>query len=118
MPLLCRFGAGHYQQVVRPAYLCHQWCHKFIACISFIKSYHTIQTTTIKSLDTRERFLNFIGKFDVPMSEPELTPEEAAALEKKRREREKQRERNRRYWAKKRGDANPGVSAKRQDSET
>lgn len=79
---------------------------------------HKADRSTGERTQEVEIFLNFIGKFDVPMTEPELTPEEAAALEKKRREREKQRERNRRYRAKKRGDANPGVSAKRQNSET
>ena len=79
---------------------------------------HKADRATGERTQEVEIFLNFIGKFDVPLSEPELTPEEAAALEKKRREREKQRERNRRYRAKKRGNATPEVPAKRQDSET
>ena len=42
-----------------------------------------------------EIFLKFIGKFDVPM--PELTPEELAEEERRRRHRAKNREWSRRY---------------------
>ena len=46
-----------------------------------------------------EIFLNFIGKFDVPMPEP--TPEELAKQESDRQKRAQRRERVRRYRAKK-----------------
>lgn len=46
-----------------------------------------------------EIFLKFIGRFDVPASEP--TAEELAELEERRRRREKKREYNRRYMEKK-----------------
>lgn len=42
-------------------------------------------------------YLNFIGKFDVPIIEPELTPEEIAEEEKKRQFKAKRREYERRY---------------------
>lgn len=45
-------------------------------------------------------YLNFIGRFDVPMPEP--TPEELAEEEARRQKREKRREYNRRYMEKKR----------------
>jgi len=55
-----------------------------------------------KSSGEREQavniYLNFIGKFDVPMPEP--TPEEIAAEEKARDERRRRREIQRRYMAK------------------
>ncbi len=44
-------------------------------------------------------YLKFIGKFDIPMSEP--TPEELAEQEKLRRKRERQREYSRRSYEKK-----------------
>ena len=55
-----------------------------------------------KSSGEREQqvdiYLNFIGKFDVPVSEP--TPDEIAAEEKARLKRERHRESQRRYAAK------------------
>ncbi len=45
-------------------------------------------------------YLNFIGKFDVPLPEP--APEELAEAEEARRKREKKREYNQRYMEKKR----------------
>ena len=45
-----------------------------------------------------EIYLNFIGKFDVPLPEP--TPEEIAAMEKARLERARRRENQRRYMQK------------------
>ena len=55
-----------------------------------------------KSSGEREQnvdiYLNFIGKFDVPLPEP--TPEEIEAEEKARLERKRRRDNQRRYMAK------------------
>jgi hypothetical protein len=52
MPFLFALWTGHDQQMICPTNLCHQWCHKFIIPIGFIKLLHSIQPTTGKSLNS------------------------------------------------------------------
>lgn len=40
--LLVSLAGRHYQQMIRPANLCHQWCHKFILTI-LKRNYNRIQ---------------------------------------------------------------------------
>lgn len=51
MPFICRLGARHNKQMVCPADLCHQWCHKFIVLVSLVELLHTIETATIETFD-------------------------------------------------------------------
>lgn len=61
---------------------------------------HEADKSSGERLQQVDIYLNFIGKFDVPITAPELTPEEIAAEEEVRRKREKRREYNKRYNAK------------------
>ena len=56
---------------------------------------HAPDTSTGERVQEIDIYLNFIGKFDVPIPEP--TPEELAEAEKNRLKRQKQREANQRY---------------------
>ena len=37
--------------MVRPADLCHQWCHKFIILISLVELLHTVEAATVEAFD-------------------------------------------------------------------
>ena len=37
--------------MVRPADLCHQWCHKFIVLLSLVKLFHAVETSTIEAFN-------------------------------------------------------------------
>ena len=50
-PFPRRLGAGHDKQMVRPADLCHQWCHKFIVLISLVELFHTVEAATVEAFD-------------------------------------------------------------------
>ena len=56
---------------------------------------HAPDKSTGERVQEIDIYLNFIGKFDVPIPEP--TPEELAEAEKNRLKRQKQREANQRY---------------------
>ena len=56
---------------------------------------HAPDKSTGERIQEIEIYMNFIGKFDVPMPEP--TPEELAEMERVRIKRQKQREANKRY---------------------
>lgn len=55
-------------------------------------------------------YLNFIGKFDVPTQQHELTPEEVAEQERRHRVRMQKREYNRQQYAKRRAQKEAAVS--------
>ena len=63
MPFLCRLGARHNKQMVCPADLCHQWCHKFIVLVSLVELLHTIETATIETFDVGVLLRNVCGNF-------------------------------------------------------
>ena len=46
--LLCRFRTRHNEEMVCPTDLCHQWCHKFIIFVCFIKLPHPIEAAPVK----------------------------------------------------------------------
>ena len=56
-------GAGHNKQVVCPADLCHQWCHKFIVLVSLVELLHTIETATIETFDVGVLLRDVCGNF-------------------------------------------------------
>lgn len=50
-PFLRRLGAGHDKQMVCPADLCHQWCHKSIVLISLVELLHTVEAAAVEAFD-------------------------------------------------------------------
>lgn len=61
---------------------------------------HAPDNSSGKRVQKVDVYLNFIGKFDVPMEAPELTPEELAAEEKRQKKLKQRREAQRRYYQK------------------
>ena len=59
MSLFRRLCAGQDQQVVCPADLCHQWCHKFVVLVGLVKLLHTVQPTAVEAFDAG------IGRCDI-----------------------------------------------------
>ena len=51
MPFFRRLCAGQDQQMIRPADLCHQWCHKFVVFVSLAKLLHAVESATFEALD-------------------------------------------------------------------
>ena len=63
MSFLCRLGIGHNKQMVCPADLCYQWCHKFIVLVSLVELLHTIETATIEAFNAGVLLRNICGNF-------------------------------------------------------
>ena len=49
--------------MIRPADLCHQWCHKFIVLVSLVKLLHTVKSATVKAFDAGIGFGNVCRNF-------------------------------------------------------
>lgn len=60
---ICRLGARHNKQMVCPADLCHQWCHKYIVLVGLVELLHTIETATIETFDVGVLLRNVCGNF-------------------------------------------------------
>lgn len=59
MPFICRLGARHNKQMVCPADLCHQWCHKFVVLVGLVKLLHAVESAAVESFDAG------IGRCDI-----------------------------------------------------
>lgn len=70
--------------------------HEFVEKIMV----HEADKVDGKRIQKVDVYLNFIGKFEVPVDKPEATPDELAEAEKLRQKRERHREAQRRYYAK------------------
>lgn len=49
MSFFYTFCLGQNSKMVAPANLCQQCCHKFIVSIRFVKFFHSVQTTSVKT---------------------------------------------------------------------
>ena len=47
--------------MVRPADLCHQWCHKCIVLVRLVKLFHAVKPAPVESFDTGILFGNIAG---------------------------------------------------------
>ena len=55
--------------MIRPADLCHQWCHKFVVFISLVKLLHAVESAAFEALDAGIGLCNIRPHIPIPLDQ-------------------------------------------------